>query len=83
MSSTKDREGEEHQAFLPPTHADDPLPRKRVWRNPTQYLRLALECAMALAIVGLLFRPPAALCNRGGRPTPIPQCEYTHVQVGH
>ncbi|KAK0639570.1 hypothetical protein B0T16DRAFT_432338 [Cercophora newfieldiana] len=71
MDSTKGGHGEEHQAFLPPTHGESHLPREKHWRRPTQYLRVVLECAMALTILGLLFRPP--VCKREGRPTPVPQ----------
>ncbi|KAK0622615.1 hypothetical protein B0T14DRAFT_425987 [Immersiella caudata] len=65
-------DGEEHQAFLPSTHGDNPLSRPKQWRSPTQVLRVIVECVMALTIICLLFRPPAALCRREGRPTPVP-----------
>jgi hypothetical protein len=83
MDSTKERDVEEHQAFLPPTHANAPLPREKQWRRPSHWLRLAFECAMALTIVGLLFRPPAALCRREGPPSPVPHCERLPRNTSH
>jgi len=85
MSPAKDlgSDEEEHRAFLPQAaqsssvEDDVPLPRRHAWR-PLRHFRLILECFMAVALVGLLLRPPAFSC-RSGRRSPVPECKHSSL----
>ncbi|KAK3393280.1 hypothetical protein B0H63DRAFT_457892 [Podospora didyma] len=76
MDSAKDEHHEEHDAFLVASQSgdEDLLPsRESELRKPRQYLRLMLECAMALTILGLLIFPPPFASRIEGRRSPVPR----------
>lgn len=80
MSPAKDGSDEEHLAFLAaaqstPGDDDVPPPRRHAWK-PVRHLRLIIECAMAVALVVLLVRPPSFSCRASGRRSPVPECEF-------
>ena len=72
----KDEQDEEQQAFLSSeqTIEASPLRRKDKWRKSASYLRLAMECAMAVSLVALLIRPLSVSCRWSSKRTPVPSC---------
>ncbi|KAH8892808.1 hypothetical protein GQ53DRAFT_860979 [Thozetella sp. PMI_491] len=78
----KDGDEEEKQAFLSPALSseaatrEDKRTRKLMW-----YLRLALECAMAVSIAALLIFPASCKTKPSLSPVPtFPRKTYTFVQ---
>jgi hypothetical protein len=73
MTPTDDRD-DEAETFLPAREPLEPGAKNHAPRRAA-YLRLVVECVMAIAIVVLLLRQPPASCAWSSEKYPVPQCE--------
>ena len=67
---------EEEKAFLPPGDRDERSLRRNTRKSPARWLRLALECAMAVTILVLLIFPVSSPAQWTSRRSPVPVCKW-------